>query len=432
MRGYAFPGGFTSVDYPAFLSRHDVVYQAPVVDAFDGLPVGNGDLGALVWTPPDRLRLQVNKVDLIDDGPDEPLQSWADDWDEVSTMLRHAATLSIGNSLRTYDRVYLTDFEARLRLADARVDLRAATPFASASLEAFASDAGVLVLRYRDTTEEPVARTIALERWGTRSFIHWYRKIRRDVPLSLLATETETARNTARAFGEDAHAFNLAGVAEARLGLGADLVARLAAWPSAFQLYPRGFTHYFISSHPDMELDHRCLKKVQVACSPGEETYWPIAISNHMSLEAGPMLELCVNEMLLQSHTGTIRVFPAVPPDWRGEFRLHAVGGFVVSARRAAGRTSHVVVESRGGEECHLVDPWPGERLIVFRHEGGWRRAVDGAGELVGFPTEADGVYLLLPEGVEPSELERRQVGGAPNRAPKWSGRAVLGTPRGF
>lgn len=89
----------------------------------------------------------------------------------------------------TYDRLCLTDFEARLSLGDARVDLRAATPFARASVRIFASEqAGVLVVRYRDQTEEPVAQTIALERWGSRRILHWYRKIRRDVPRSLLDT----------------------------------------------------------------------------------------------------------------------------------------------------------------------------------------------------------------------------------------------------
>lgn len=75
-RQYAiFPGGLTRVDYASFLAQHDVVYLAPVVDGFDGLPVGNGDLGAMIWTPPRELRLQINKTDLWDDGPDGPFSS---------------------------------------------------------------------------------------------------------------------------------------------------------------------------------------------------------------------------------------------------------------------------------------------------------------------------------------------------------------------
>src|SRR5262249_47031084 len=118
-----------------FLSRHDLVYLGPVADGLDGLPIGDGDVGAMLWTPPDHLRLQVNKCDLWDDGPPGPFTSWGEEDEEVSTMLRSAATLAIGHGLPVFDRVYLTDFEARLRLAEAVVALRAETPFARAAAE---------------------------------------------------------------------------------------------------------------------------------------------------------------------------------------------------------------------------------------------------------------------------------------------------------
>jgi hypothetical protein len=119
-----FPDRLTGVDYPGFLSQHDVVYLAPAPDGVDGLPLGNGDLGALLWTPSDHLRLAINKSDLWDDGPDGPFAGWGEADEEVSTMLRSAGTLSLGHGLPTFDRLYLTDFEARLRLAEARVELR--------------------------------------------------------------------------------------------------------------------------------------------------------------------------------------------------------------------------------------------------------------------------------------------------------------------
>src|SRR5919198_2611663 len=190
---FVFPGGLASVDYPAFLSRHDVVYLAPAPDGIDGLPVGNGDLGAMIWTPPDQLRLALNKVDLWDDGPDGPFNSWGEDAEEVSTMLRAAGVLTFSNGLPLYDRLYLTGFAARLRLAEARVELRAEAPFGRASAEVLASSAfGVLVVRYRDETEEEVPRRIGLERWGTRSLLHWYRHVKRDVPLSLRGSRCGT------------------------------------------------------------------------------------------------------------------------------------------------------------------------------------------------------------------------------------------------
>src|SRR6185312_11963713 len=107
MSGYTFPGGITEVDYPAFLSQHDVVYLAPASEGVDGLPIGNGDLGAMLWTPPDRVHLAVNKVDLWDDGPDGPFTSWGEADEEVSTMLRSAGALSFSTGLPAFDRLYL-------------------------------------------------------------------------------------------------------------------------------------------------------------------------------------------------------------------------------------------------------------------------------------------------------------------------------------
>ena len=40
-----------------------------------------------------------------------------------------------------------------------------------------------------------------------------------------------------------------------------------------------------------------------------------------------------IQEMVLQSYDGMIRVFPSMPDEWsEAEYKLHAVGGFVVSA----------------------------------------------------------------------------------------------------
>ncbi|MCC7354244.1 MAG: glycoside hydrolase N-terminal domain-containing protein, partial [Anaerolineae bacterium] len=190
MSRFTFPGNLAAVDYSAFLSQHDLVYLAPAPDGIDGLPVGNGDLGAMVWTPSDHLHLQINKTDLWDDGPDGPFGSWGDAEEESNTMLRSAGALSLGHGLPIFDRLYLTDFAARLRLAEAEVEIRAASPFAKMSAEVFVSkSAGVLVVHYQDWTEEKLPRRIELSRWGTRSLPHWYQKVLRAVPLSLTATQ---------------------------------------------------------------------------------------------------------------------------------------------------------------------------------------------------------------------------------------------------
>lgn len=860
MSEFVFPGELTAVDYAGFLSQHDVVYRGPAPYGIDGLPVGNGDLGALVWTPPDHLRLAVNKVDLFDDAPDGPFSSWGDEAEEVSTMLRSACAISIGHGLPSFDRLYLTSFEGRSRLAEAQAEFKAETPFSAVGTEVFVSQqAGVLVVRYWDETDEALTRRIEVARWGTRSLLHWYRKMRRTVPLSLTGTQTgvdeehvwieqplraqhfavaarmdgpvhtrrlhqragvfesdavqafegvlylavvtseeaddplaaalarvdaahaegvgalqqehqrgwrrfwqasfvdlppqqdyvenlwylntyqvasasrgryplnhinalwawnrdicpwahyyhwneqmhiyslhssghpelalphfrwrremlphaiedaqrvhgvdgafysdvsnrrgyqaaepdeglglnltpgpqiaaqfwqhylytrdeafleqqaypvirevarfnvgfvqqqedgrytfvgtqpyegsvrfkdsltdlaharmvlrifleaaerlgrdealqararevlenladyavvpvsteswvdpdstmdlrpivfkelkpgdpsmpmwhlgykvggghsgdwipdgtplheghsdpvrhlwlftsatmapifpannvgldqagtpefQVAANTVRGLGFDNQGFSLWIIAKARLGMAEALSESLRVWPERFQIYPQGFSHWAMSDHPDMQEDPRFLKELQVVGSPGETIHWPTAgVSIHMSIEALSVQQLAVNEMLLQSYSGTMRVFPAVTDDWEGRFRLHAVGGFIVSAVREEGAAQYVIIESNGGEPCRVVNPWPGQSVTLYRHEQGWLPMQELEGDLWTFPTQAGSVYLLLPAGQDPGALAQVRISAEPNQGTKELGGARLGIPQGF
>lgn len=51
-------------DLRALISRADLNYPAPVARSEDGLPVGNGRMGSLVWTTPTAVKLQINRVDV--------------------------------------------------------------------------------------------------------------------------------------------------------------------------------------------------------------------------------------------------------------------------------------------------------------------------------------------------------------------------------
>jgi alpha-L-fucosidase 2 len=83
---------------------------------------------------------------------------------------------------------------------------------------------------------------------------------------------------------------------------------------------------------------------------------------NTMYLEAGPVIETplsavtTMNEMLLQSWGGVIRVFPAIPASWKDVSfaRLLAKGAFEVSAERKDGRTKWIRIKSLAGSPCIL------------------------------------------------------------------------------
>ena len=66
---------------------------------------------------------------------------------------------------------------------------------------------------------------------------------------------------------------------------------------------------------------------------------------------------LAINEMLLQSHGGLIRIFPFIPQDMDAGFEnFRAVGGFIVSAQKKQGRIS-VKIYSECGQMLRLKFP---------------------------------------------------------------------------
>lgn len=76
-------------------------------------------------------------------------------------------------------------------------------------------------------------------------------------------------------------------------------------------------------------------------------------------------LPVVVNECLLQSYTGILRLFPNWPAEMRAEFRtLRAVGAFLVSARWEDGKVQWVEIYSEAGSPLRLYDPWNAGRVI--------------------------------------------------------------------
>jgi len=58
-------GDSLEVNYGRLVSRADLSYDKPVGRSEEGMPLGNGRMGSLVWTTPTALRLQVNRVDVF-------------------------------------------------------------------------------------------------------------------------------------------------------------------------------------------------------------------------------------------------------------------------------------------------------------------------------------------------------------------------------
>jgi alpha-L-fucosidase 2 len=83
-------------------------------------------------------------------------------------------------------------------------------------------------------------------------------------------------------------------------------------------------------------------------------TYRPFTLEGNFAFAQG------VQEMLLQSHSGTVRVFPAVPAEWKdiSFLDLRTEGAFLVSATREGGTVREVSVRAETGGILVLENPF--------------------------------------------------------------------------
>jgi alpha-L-fucosidase 2 len=81
-------------------------------------------------------------------------------------------------------------------------------------------------------------------------------------------------------------------------------------------------------------------------------------------------LPVVINECLLQSYNGILRLFPNWPSEQDAEFAtLRAVGAFLVSASISGGEVQWVEIESEAGAELRFYSPW--EHGAVCKQAGG-------------------------------------------------------------
>ncbi|MDE0183975.1 MAG: hypothetical protein OXP71_00805 [Candidatus Poribacteria bacterium] len=115
-----------------------------------------------------------------------------------------------------------------------------------------------------------------------------------------------------------------------------------------------------------------------------------------------------VNEMLLQSWGGRIRVFPACPPHWR-DCRFDGLlceGGIEVSAVRSNGQTLAVHLASASVQQVRLLNPFEPRDGYLDGH----RIQPDSNGDLVLDLKSGKGMWLTATAEIEPSDFDAFSV----------------------
>lgn len=151
----------------------------------------------------------------------------------------------------------------------------------------------------------------------------------------------------------------------------------------------------------------------------------------HPYLEGSGIMATGVNEMLLQSYDGIIRVFPAVPERWQARFILRAAGSFMVASEHR-GRTGirYIAIQPVGGAKrlCRVAIPWKGGVELVSNKKPVKFQKSAGNAE---FMTRPGQVYLLTPKGVKIDSIPMVDVAFKKSYSPCRIGNTWIGSRDG-
>lgn len=96
-------------------------------------------------------------------------------------------------------------------------------------------------------------------------------------------------------------------------------------------------------------------------CKTGHSkfTYRPFTLEGNFAFASG------IQEMLIQSHTGVVKLFPAIPANWKDASfnQLRTYGAFLFSAKMQNGAVSKVEITAEKGGKLVLENPFAGQEF---------------------------------------------------------------------
>jgi len=160
----------------------------------------------------------------------------------------------------------------------------------------------------------------------------------------------------------------------------------------------------------------------------GDDVSWPEddTIPAHERLSTNPFLDaggnsaFTLQEMLLQSHNGIIRILPAWPENWSGIFRLRTEGGFLISAGIEKAKVPFVEVKSLLGKECVIENPWQSNKAIVRKGED---IILESDKRELRFNTDKESIYIIEPTDKSLVPYQSVSIDDKPNNSPGLPGR---------
>ena len=234
-------------------------------------------------------------------------------------------------------------------------------------------------------------------------------------------------------------------IVSARLGLGNLALKKMTNSIRRMQHFPQGLFYnldhwYRLSKYADSistaevtcQRDYIYDKRMHYSKKTAGSSGLPVAPFIQCGMEAMSIVSTTLSEMLIQSHEGKIRVFPAIPDHWEGAFVLRARGAFVVSSELdKKKKVAFVGIESLKGNLCKLQNPWNSSAVEILDVETNKKVKYKlSKGGIISFYTKANGIYMITDGDMDISS--DKTYTGQQNNGPKYFKEAVLGSKRDF
>jgi len=114
-------------------------------------------------------------------------------------------------------------------------------------------------------------------------------------------------------------------------------------------------------------------------------------------LETTSKVPATIDEMMMQSFSGVLRVFPDWPVKTDASFEnLRAYGAFLVSSRLKDGVVENLTIVSEKGRDCTLANPWAGKTVVLYRNG---QKAETLKGDTITFKTAVNERIAVQPIG---------------------------------
>ncbi len=111
-------------------------------------------------------------------------------------------------------------------------------------------------------------------------------------------------------------------------------------------------------------------------------------------------LPAVLNECMMQSYSGVIRLFPNTQNLGPVRFdKLRAAGAFLVSAVYDGRNTTEVKLFSEKGKPARIANPWNSDTVNVIRVRDGWRVPIHYENNILSFDTHPSETYRI---GLQP------------------------------